>query len=205
MHIAIAGNIGSGKTTLTQMLARHYGWEPRFEPVEVNPYLEDYYSDIARWSFNLEVYFLKQRFRDLLDISGTRDKTVIQDRSIYEGVYVFTANNYACGNLSQRDFETYMELFEQMTDIVRFPDLMIYLRASVPHLVANIQHRGRDYEQAMPIDYLRNLNSLYEDFIYNKYRGRVLTIDVDALDFQHRTADFAGIIDRIDTELFGLF
>ena len=205
MHIAIAGNIGSGKTTLTQMLARHYGWEPRFEPVEVNPYLEDYYSDIARWSFNLEVYFLKQRFRDLLDISATRDKTVIQDRSIYEGVYVFTANNYACGNLSQRDFETYMELFEQMTDIVRFPDLMIYLRASVPHLVANIQHRGRDYEQAMPIDYLRNLNSLYEDFIYNKYRGRVLTIDVDALDFQHRTADFGGIIDRIDTELFGLF
>lgn len=205
MHIAIAGNIGSGKTTLTQMLARHYGWEPRFEPVEVNPYLEDYYSDIARWSFNLEVYFLKQRFRDLLDISATRDKTVIQDRSIYEGVYVFTANNYACGNLSQRDFETYMELFEQMTDIVRFPDLMIYLRASVPHLVANIQHRGRDYEQAMPIDYLRNLNSLYEDFIYNKYKGKVLTIEVDNIDYLHEPKDFKDITDKIDGLLYGMF
>ena len=205
MHIAIAGNIGSGKTTLTQMLARHYGWEPRFEPVEANPYMEDYYRDIERWSFNLEIFFLKQRFRDLLDIAATTDRTIIQDRSIYEGVYVFTVNNYASGNLSQRDFETYMELFEQMTDVVRFPDLMIYLRASVPHLVANIQRRGRNYEQTMPIDYLRSLNDLYEDFIYNKYRGRVLTIEVDSLDYQHRPADFAGIIDRIDIRLFGLF
>ena len=205
MHIAIAGNIGSGKTTLTRMLARHYGWEARFEPVEVNPYLEDYYRDIARWSFNLEVYFLKQRFRDLLDIASRSGGTVIQDRTIYEGVYVFTANNYAQGNLSQRDFQTYMELFEQMTDVVRFPDLMIYLRATVPHLVSNIQRRGRDYEQTMPIDYLQGLNTLYEDFIYNKYRGRVLTIDVDDLDFQHRPEHFALIIDRIDTTLFGLF
>ncbi len=205
MHIAIAGNIGSGKTTLTEMLARHYGWETRFEAVDVNPYLEDYYRDIRRWSFNLEVYFLKQRFRDLLEIASISDRTIIQDRSIYEGVYVFTANNYASGNLDERDFTTYMELFEQMTDVVRFPDLMIYLRASVPHLVANIQRRGRDYEQTMPIDYLRSLNNLYEDFIYNKYRGRLMTIEVDNLDYQHRPEDFAGIVDKIDATLFGLF
>ena len=204
MHIAIAGNIGSGKTTLTNMLASHYGWEARFEPVDVNPYLEDYYKDIPRWSFNLEVYFLKQRFRDLLDIAHA-DHTIIQDRSIYEGVYVFTANNRALGNLSDRDFETYMELFEQMTEIVRYPDLMIYLRASVPHLVSNIQKRGRNYEQSIPIDYLQGLNRLYEEFIYQKYRGRVLTIEVDDLDYQHRPQDFASIIDRIDSYLFGLF
>lgn len=204
MHIAIAGNIGSGKTTLTNMLAQHYGWTARFEPVDVNPYLEDYYCDIPRWSFNLEIYFLKQRFRDLLELEHEQ-RTIIQDRSIYEGVYVFTANNYAMGNLSDRDFQTYMELFEQMTEIVRYPDLMIYLRASVPHLVQNIQKRGRDYEQSMPIDYLRNLNALYEDFIFKKYRGRVLTIDVDNLDYQHRPEDFAGIIDKIDANLFGLF
>ena len=204
MHIAIAGNIGSGKTTLTNMLARHYGWEARFESVDSNPYLEDYYKDIPRWSFNLEVYFLKQRFRDLLDIAHA-DHTIIQDRSIYEGVYVFTANNRAMGNLSDRDFETYMELFDQMTEIVRFPDLMIYLRASVPHLVSNIQKRGRDYEQSIPIDYLQGLNQLYEEFIYQKYRGRVLTIEVDNLDYQHRPQDFAAIIDRIDSQLFGLF
>ena len=204
MHIAIAGNIGSGKSTLTRMLAQHYGWQPRFEPVDVNPYLEDYYKDMSRWSFNLEVYFLKQRFRDLLEIASSPE-TIIQDRSIYEGVYVFTANNRAMGNLSDRDFETYMELFEQMTEIVRYPDLMIYLQASVPHLVQNIQKRGRDYEQTIPIDYLQGLNKLYEDFIFKKYRGRVLTIDVNDLDFQHRPADFAYIIDRIDTTLFGLF
>ena len=204
MHIAIAGNIGSGKSTLTRMLAQHYGWTPRFEPVDINPYLEDYYKDMSRWSFNLEVYFLKQRFRDLLEIASSPE-TIIQDRSIYEGVYVFTANNRAMGNLSDRDFETYMELFEQMTEIVRYPDLMLYLRSSVPHLVQNIQKRGRDYEQTIPIDYLQGLNKLYEDFIYKKYRGRVLTIDVNDIDFQHRPADFASIIDRIDTTLFGLF
>ena len=143
MHIAIAGNIGSGKSTLTRMLAKHYGWEPRYEAVEHNPYLEDYYSDIHRWSFNLEVYFLKERFRDMLSIAQS-EKTVIQDRTIYEGVYVFMANNKAMGNLSDRDYQTYMELFEQMTTLLRIPDLMIYLRASVPHLVGNIQQRGRD-------------------------------------------------------------
>ncbi|MBR1469629.1 MAG: deoxynucleoside kinase [Prevotella sp.] len=204
MHIAIAGNMGSGKTTLTTLLSRHYGWEPRFEAVDYNPYLEDYYTDIARWSFALEIYFLKQRFRDLLDIAKA-DHTIIQDRSIYEGVYVFTANNHAMGNLDDRDFETYMELFESMLYVVKDPDLMIYLRSSVPHLVQNIQKRGRDYEQGLPLDYLRNLNERYEDFIFNKYRGRLLVIDADPIDFEHNPRDFAGIIDKIDSTLFGLF
>lgn len=204
MHIAIAGNIGSGKSTLTRMLAKHYGWEPRYEAVEHNPYLEDYYSDIHRWSFNLEVYFLKERFRDMLSIAQS-EKTVIQDRTIYEGVYVFMANNKAMGNLSDRDYQTYMELFEQMTTLLRIPDLMIYLRASVPHLVGNIQQRGRDYEQTIQLEYLQNLNERYDDFIYNRYKGRVMTIDKDDLDFQHRPKDFARIVDRIDSTLFGLF
>ena len=204
MHIAVAGNIGSGKSTLTRMLAKHYGWEPRFEAVEHNPYLEDYYRDIHRWSFNLEVYFLKERFRDLLAIAQA-DHTIIQDRTIYEGVYVFMENNKAMGNLSERDYETYMELFEQMMAMVRVPDLMIYLHASVPHLVGNIQKRGRDYEQTIQLEYLQNLNKRYNDFIYQRYRGRVMTIEKDDLDFQHNPKDFAQIVDRIDSILFGLF
>ena len=204
MHIAIAGNIGSGKSTLTKMLAKHYGWEPRFESVEDNPYLADYYRDIHRWSFNLEVYFLKERFRDLIAISQT-DHTIIQDRTIFEGVYVFMANNKAMGNLSDRDYETYMELFEQMMSMVRLPDLMIYLRASVPHLVSNIQQRGRDYEQTIQLDYLQNLNERYDDFIYNKYQGRVMTVEKDGLDFIRRPKDLAQVIDRIDANLFGLW
>ena len=204
MHIAIAGNIGSGKTTLTTMLAKRYGWKPRFESVDYNPYLEDYYKDIKRWSFPMEVFFLKERFKDLLEISRS-EESVVQDRSIYEGVYVFTENNYAMGNLDDRDYETYMELFEDMTDAVQFPDLMIYLRASVSHLVSNIEKRGREYEQKMPLDYLENLNKRYEEFIKEKYKGRVLTIDVDNLDYQHQPKDFGFITDRIDRELFGLF
>lgn len=204
MHIAIAGNIGSGKTTLTTMLSKRYGWKPRFESVDYNPYLEDYYKDIKRWSFPMEVFFLKERFKDLLEISRS-DESVVQDRSIYEGVYVFTENNYAMGNLDDRDYETYMELFEDMTDAVQFPDLMIYLRASVSHLVSNIEKRGREYEQKMPLDYLENLNKRYEEFIKEKYKGRVLTIDVDNLDYQHQPKDFGFITDKIDRELFGLF
>lgn len=204
MHIAIAGNIGSGKTTLTNMLARHYGWEARFEQVTDNPYLEDYYRDIGRWSFAMEVFFLKHRFRDTLDIARA-DHTVVQDRSIFEGVHVFTANNYAQGNLSQRDYETYMELFECMMQQVKVPDLMIYLRASVPHLVSQIQKRGREYEQTMQLEYLKGLNERYEDFIRNCYPGRVLIIEKDGLDYQSRPADFRSITDRIDALLFGLF
>ena len=204
MHIAIAGNIGSGKSTLTELLSKHYGWEPKYEAVDYNPYLDDYYKDIPRWSFNLEVYFLKQRFKDLLDIAKS-DKTIIQDRSIFEGVYVFTATNKEMGNLSDRDFETYMELFESMLQIVKLPDLMIYLRSSVPHLVSNIQKRGREYEQSIHLDYLKNLNKRYEDFIYNKYKGKVLVVEVDEIDFLHNPEDFRNIIDRIDAQLFGLF
>ena len=204
MHIAVAGNIGSGKSTLTRLLARHYGWEARFEAVEHNPYLEDYYRDIHRWSCNMEVYFLKERFRDLIAISQA-DHTIIQDRTIYEGVYVFMANNRDMGNLSERDFETYMELFEQMMTVVKVPDLMIYLRASVPHLVSNIQKRGRDYEQTMQLEYLQNLNNRYDDFIQHKYPGRVITIEKDELDFLNVPKDLSGIIDKIDAELFGLF
>ena len=204
MYIAVAGNIGSGKSTLTRLLAHHYGWEARYESVEENPYLEDYYRDIHRWSFNLEVFFLKERFRDLLAIEQAK-KTIIQDRTIYEGVYVFMQNNKEMGNLSDRDYETYMELFEQMMSVVRPPDLLIYLKASVPHLVGNIQLSGREYEQTMQLDYLENLNRRYDDFIYNKYQGDVMTVEKDGMDFLNNTKDLAKIIDRIDRQLFGLF
>lgn len=204
MYIAIAGNIGSGKSTLTRLLAKHYGWEPRFESVDENPYLEDYYRDIHRWSFNLEVYFLKERFRDLLEISQSQH-VIVQDRTIYEGVYVFMQNNKEMGHLSERNYETYMELFEQMTSMVQSPDLLIYLRASVPHLVGNIQQRGREYEQIMKLDYLENLNRRYDEFIYHKYKGRVMTVEKDGLDFLNNPKDLAQIIDRIDQTLFGLF
>ena len=204
MHIVIAGNIGSGKSTLTKLLAQHYGWTPRYESVTNNPYLEDYYHDIQRWSFNLEVYFLKERFRDLLAISQAKD-VVLQDRSIFEGVYVFVANNKAQGNMSETDFNTYMDLFNLMMSFTKVPDLMLYLRASVPHLVSQIQMRGRDYEQSISLEYLQGLNNRYEDFIYKQYKGKVLTIETDNLDFLHRPADFEQITRRIDSQLFGLF
>lgn len=204
MHIAVAGNIGAGKTTLTKMLSKYYGWEMRLEPVVVNPYLEDYYKDIKRWSFALETYFLKERFRDVLEIAKA-DHTIIQDRSIFEGVYVFVENNYRQGNLSETDFTTYMELFELMTRVTKYPDLMIYLRKSVPELVRQIQQRGREYEQTMQLDYLEGLNSRYEDFIFNKYKGEVLVIESDGMDFEHKPEDFRNIVDKIDARLFGLF
>ena len=204
MHIAIAGNIGSGKTTLTRMLSNYYGWAPRYESVDFNPYLDDYYKDIPRWSFAMEVYFLKERFKDLIAISQSKE-TIVQDRSIFEGVYVFTANNRAMGNLTDRDYDTYMELFSQMLTLVHMPDLMIYLRSSITHLVENIQKRGREYEQTMQIEYLQNLNERYEDFIFKHYKGRVLVLDADTMDFEHNTSDFATIVDKIDALLFGLF
>lgn len=204
MHIGIAGNIGSGKTTLTRMLAGHYGWIPRYESVDYNPYLEDYYKDIHRWSFNLEVYFLEERFGDLLAISRSKD-VIVQDRTIYEGVHVFVENNHAMGNLSDRDYETYMKLYRVMMQMVKVPDLLIYLRCSVPHLVAQIQKRGRDYEQGISLEYLAGLNGRYEKFVREDYKGKVLTIDADALDFQNIPEDFEKITALVDDELFGLF
>ncbi len=203
MHIGIAGNIGCGKTTLTTMLAKHYGWTPKFESVSHNPYLEDYYKDIERWSYNLETYFLAQRFQDVLEIAKS-DEVIIQDRTIFEGVYIFVANNKAMGNLSDRDFDTYMQLFNLMMSMVKKPDLLIYLKSSVPHLVSQIQKRGREYEKSISIEYLNNLNERYDEWIAG-YDGQVLVIEADELDFQNRPEDFALITDRIDAQLFGLF
>ena len=204
MYIAIAGNIGAGKTTLTKMLAKYYGWEPRFESVSFNPYLEDYYNDINRWAFCLETYFLKERFKDMLVVQQS-EHTIVQDRSIFEGVYVFVRNNYERGDLSERDYTTFMELFELMKLKLKMPDMMIYLRKSVPALIAQIQKRGREYEQQMEIDYLKGLNEKYEDFIFNHYEGRVLVIESDNMDFENNPADFRTVVNKVDAELFGLF
>lgn len=203
MHIGIAGNIGCGKTTLTRMLSEHYGWTPKYESVTYNPYLEDYYKDIERWSYNLETYFLAQRFQDLLEIAKS-DEVIIQDRTILEGVHIFVANNKAMGNLSDRDYDTYMQLFNLMMSMVREPDLLIYLKSSVPHLVSQIQKRGRDYEKSISIEYLNNLNERYDAWIGN-YEGRVLVIEADDLDFENRPEDFSLITDKIDAQLYGLF
>lgn len=204
MYIGVAGNIGCGKTTLTRMLANHYGWTPNYESVTFNPYLEDYYKDIPRWSFNLEVYFLEQRLKDLFRIAHS-EGTIVQDRTIFEGVYVFVANNHDQGNLSDRDFATYMDIFESMVSLVKAPDLMIYLRSSIEHLVSQIQKRGRDYEQGMSLEYLGGLNERYEQFIGEQYKGKVLVIDADNLDFENRPEDFEMITEKIDAELYGLF
>ena len=203
MHIGVAGNIGSGKTTLTRMLAEHYGWTPKYEAVTFNPYLEDYYKDIPRWSFNLEVYFLTQRFKDVLEIANS-DNVIIQDRTILEGVQIFVANNYEMGNLSDRDYRTYMDLFNLMMSLVKAPDLLIYLKSSIPHLVSQIQKRGRDYEKSISIEYLTGLNDKYENWI-SGYKGQVLTINADNLDFENSPEDFAMITDLSDAQLYGLF
>ena len=203
MHIAIAGNIGAGKTTLTNMLAGHYNWTPRFESVEYNPYLEDFYSDMNRWSFNLQIYFLNKRFKDVVEISKEK-KTIIQDRTIYEDARIFAPNLYEQGYMSDRDFKNYQDLFELMMSLVKYPDLLIYLRASIPHLVGQIQRRGRAYESTMRIDYLQGLNEKYEKWIAD-YKGKVLIIDKDNTDFQGKPEDFQKITDAIDAELFGLF
>lgn len=203
MHIGIAGNIGCGKTTLTRLLAGHYGWTPKYEAVTYNPYLEDYYHDIPRWSYNLETYFLAQRFKDVLDISRS-EEVIIQDRTLLEGVNIFVANNLEQGNLTQRDYDTYMQLFNLMMSMVNPPDLLIYLRCSVPHLVSQIQKRGRDYEQTIKLDYLQGLNEHYEKWI-SEYKDNLLVIDADGLDFENRPEDFEFITDRIDAKLFGLF
>ncbi len=204
MYIAIAGNIGAGKTTLTNMLAKYYGWEPRFESVGFNPYLDDYYKDIKRWSFSMEIFFLQQRMKDL-NVVMQSNHTIVQDRSIFEGVHVFVKNNYERGDLSDREYTTYMELFNTMQEMMVLPDLMIYLRKSVPTLIGQIQKRGRECEQTMQIDYLQGLNERYEDFIYHKYPGKVLVIESDNIDFEHNPEDFRMIVNKIDAQLFGLF
>jgi deoxynucleoside kinase family protein len=203
MHIAIAGNIGSGKTTLTKMLAKHYDWKPLFEPVDYNPYLEDFYQDMSRWSFNLQIYFLNKRFKDVVSI-GRTDDAIIQDRTIFEDAKIFAPNLHHMGMMSDRDFDNYTDLFELMMSLVELPDLMIYIRSSIPNLVSQIEKRGRDFEKTMRIDYLQGLNELYEEWI-SDYKGRLLIIEGDTLKFESDRAAFRQITDRIDSELFGLF
>ena len=203
MHIAIAGNIGSGKTTLTRLLARQFGWTPHFEPVDNNPYLEDYYGDMKRWSFNLQIYFLNKRFKDVVEISKS-DKTIIQDRTIFEDACIFAPNLHDMGLMSDRDFDNYTDLFNLMISLVKLPDLLIYIRSSIPTLVEHIQKRGRDYEQTMRLDYLKGLNARYEDWI-KTYQGRLIIVDGDTVDFENSAKDFGDIADRVDSELYGMF
>ena len=203
MHIAIAGNIGSGKTTLTRMLAAHYGWTPKFESVDFNPYLADFYEDMERWSFNLQIYFLNKRFQDVVEISKHKE-VIIQDRTIYEDARIFAPNLHAMGLMTTRDFENYSDLFDLMMSLVNPPDLMIYLRSSIPNLIAQIQKRGRDYERSIRIDYITGLNQRYEDWIRD-YNSRLLIIDVDNIKFENNPEDFQYITDKIDAELYGLF
>ncbi|HNY44533.1 MAG: deoxynucleoside kinase [Bacteroidales bacterium] len=204
MHIAVAGNIGAGKTTLTKLLAKHYGWSPHYEDVDDNPYLNDFYEDMQRWSFNLQVYFLNSRFNQILEIRKA-GKTVIQDRTIYEDAYIFAPNLHSMGLMTTRDFDNYFSLFTLMATLVEAPDLLIYLRASVPKLVQNIQQRGRKYENTIRLDYLKRLNERYEGWIANYNGGKLLIIDVENLDFAQRPEDLREIIDKIDAEIFGLF
>ena len=203
MHIAIAGNIGAGKTTLTTMLAKRYGWKAHFEPVDNNPYLADYYEDMNRWAVNLQIYFLNKRFRDVVEISRSAD-TVIQDRTIFEDARIFAPNLHDMGLMSDRDFDNYTHLFDLMLSLVKLPDLLIYIRCSVPHLIDHIQMRGREYEQTMRIDYLRGLNERYEEWI-KSYDGHLMIVDGDNIDFANNSQDFQKVTDMIDDRLFGLF
>lgn len=204
MHIAICGNIGSGKTTLAKMLSRHYGWEALLEAVEDNPYLVDFYQDMKRWSFHLQVYFLNSRFAQVEKIR-TNSNSTVQDRTIYEDAYIFAANLSASGFMNDRDYSTYLNLFDAMIQHVTPPDLLIYLKADIPKLVNQIQKRARDYEKAIRLDYLNNLNVHYEKWISSYDLGRVLTIDVNTLDFVANSEDFAHVVGKIDVELYGLF
>ncbi|MCI6672001.1 MAG: deoxynucleoside kinase [Prevotella sp.] len=203
MHIAIAGNIGAGKTTLTTMLAKQYGWKAHFEPVDNNPYLADYYNDMERWAFNLQIYFLNKRFSDIVEIARSSE-TIIQDRTIFEDARIFAPNLHEMGLMSDRDFDNYTQLFDLMLSLVKLPDLLIYIRCSVPHLIDHIQMRGRDYEQTMRIDYLRGLNKRYEEWI-KTYKGHLMIVDGDTTDFAKNPQDFQKITTMIDDRLFGLF
>ncbi|MFD0760686.1 deoxynucleoside kinase [Lutibacter aestuarii] len=204
MHVAIAGNIGAGKTTLTKLLAKHYKWEPHFESVEENPYLDDFYGEMERWSFNLQVYFLNSRFRQILEIRES-GKNIIQDRTIYEDARIFAPNLHAMGLMPNRDYTNYESLFELMERLVSPPDLLIYLRASIPTLVGQIHKRGRDYENSISIDYLSRLNERYEAWISKYNKGNLLIIEVDKLDFVDNPEDLGSIIDKIDAQINGLF
>jgi len=204
MHIAIAGNIGAGKTTLTEILSKHYGWEAHYEEVSGNPYLNDFYHDMQRWSFNLQVYFLNKRFSQIIDFRHS-GKTVIQDRTIYEDAEIFAPNLHDMGLMSTRDFETYHNIFDLMEKLIQAPDLIIYLRASVPTLVQQIQKRGRDYEETIRLDYLKQLNQRYEAWATQYRMGKILVINIDELNFAENKEDLSKVIDRIDAQLHGLF
>lgn len=204
MHIAIAGNIGAGKTSLTELLAKHYQWESHFEDVIDNPYLDDFYTQMERWSFNLQIYFLRSRFSQLLRFKE-KDTTVVQDRTIYEDAYIFAPNLHAMGLMNLRDFNNYKELFELMESLIQGPDLMIYLRSSIPNLVSKIHKRGRVYENSISIDYLSRLNERYEAWISTYDKGKLIIVDVDDLDFVENKEDFGKIVSQIDREIHGLF
>ena len=204
MHIAIAGNIGAGKTSLTELLAKHYHWEAHFEDVIDNPYLDDFYNHMERWSFNLQIYFLKSRFEQLLSFKESK-KTIIQDRTIYEDAHIFAPNLNAMGLMNQRDFNNYQGIFSLMESLIKGPDLLIYLRSSIPNLVNKIHKRGREYENSISIDYLSRLNERYEAWITTYQKGKLLIIDVDNLDFVEKQEDLGYIIDRIDSQINGLF
>jgi deoxyadenosine/deoxycytidine kinase len=204
MHVAIAGNIGAGKTTLTKLIAKHYNWKAEYEDVIENPFLEDFYEDMKRWSFNLQIYFLNSRFRQILEIRES-DTDIIQDRTIYEDAFIFAPNLHAMGLMSNRDFKNYSSLFDLMESVTEAPDLLIYLRSSVPNLVKQIQKRGRDYENSISIDYLSKLNERYEAWIQNYEKSKLLVIDVDELDFVDKPEDLGLIFNKIDGEIHGLF
>ncbi|OFY16548.1 MAG: deoxynucleoside kinase [Bacteroidetes bacterium GWE2_42_24] len=204
MHIAIAGNIGSGKTTLTGLLSKHFAWEPHYEDVDTNPYLHSFYEDMQRWSFNLQIYFLNSRFRQVIDIRRS-GKTVIQDRTIYEDAFIFAPNLHDMNLMSTRDFENYRSLFDLMSSFIQPPDLLVYLRGTVPSLVRNIQKRGRAYEEAIRIDYLKRLNERYEAWISTYNTGKLLVIDIDNIDFANKPEDLGTVIDRINANIHGLF
>src|ERR1700740_3714545 len=204
MHIPVVGNIGAGKTTLTEMLAKNYGWEPLFEAVDNNPYLEDFYSDMKRWSFNLQIYFLNSRFKQIVDIQNGK-WNIIQDRTIYEDAYIFAENLHDMGLMTARDYENYQNIFDNITAFIKPPDLLVYLKASVPTLVNNIQRRGREYEIGIRIDYLSKLNEKYDKWINGYDLGKLLIIDKDKLDFANNTDDMATIVEKIEREINGLF
>ena len=199
MHIAVAGNIGSGKTTLTRMLSKRYGWIPRYEPADNNPYLADFYADMPRWSFNLQIYFLNKRFKEVVEISKSSD-TIIQDRTIFEDAKIFAPNLHEMGMMSDRDFENYTDLFDLMISLVKLPDLMIYIKSTIPNLVSQIQKRGREFEKSIRIDYLQGLNNRYEEWISN-YKGPLMVIDGDTCKFGNNPHDFQQITDKIDAQL----